>query len=64
MIRSMSYSRYFRIATPMPTGSAGTPTMAAFPIADTIGLALSDRLRARNPQVTLTAVPASAHFTC
>jgi hypothetical protein len=52
------------MATPIPMGSAGTPAMAALPIADTIGLALSGRLRARNPQVTLTAVPDNAHFTC
>jgi len=29
MTRSMSYSRYFKMATPMLTGTANTPASAA-----------------------------------
>src|ERR1700730_10386647 len=52
MIRSISYSRYFRIATPMLTGSAAKPNQAKG-ITET-----------RTVHTRLTTAPLISHFSC
>ena len=58
MIRSMSYSRYFRIATPRHTGSA-TPTPTAIPAGSSAGTVLL-----MTKPATATVDPAISHFSC
>ena len=58
MIRSMSYSRYRRIATPRHTGSA-TPTPTAIAAGSSAGTVLL-----MTKPATATADPAISHFSC
>jgi hypothetical protein len=58
MIRSISYSRYRRIATPMLTGSATTATKNPLN-----GLELLAWVAITSP-ITATAPPLRSHFSC
>jgi hypothetical protein len=63
MIRSMSYSRYFKIATPMATGSAAAPMMATSPTACHQPRALLSCVEASRPAKQATA-PLASHLNC
>jgi hypothetical protein len=58
MIRSISYSRYFRIPIPMPTGSA---RIANETISDTIPVVNEPASR---PRLIATTPPLSSHLSC
>ena len=58
MIRSISYSRYFMIPTPMPAGRATTPTSSRF---DT---AVEPTTLPSGPTHKVTAAPQASHFSC
>jgi hypothetical protein len=64
MIRSMSYSRYLKMATPMLSGSARSPavTITLTMCRKPDGLPDCVKLIAR--QTPLIADPASSHFNC
>src|ERR1700683_4561589 len=67
MIRSMSYSRYFRIATPMDTGSAPMPTTTTLSTAWKAGDAEAARVPATATNAVAamhTAAPLISHFSC
>ena len=65
MSRSISYSRYFRMPTPIDTGSAATPNQAR-PItpSSTFGPPEVLKIPARNRQMIVTAAPLASHFSC
>ncbi len=54
MSRSMSYSRYFKIATPMAAGRAASPTSGT-----TEPIRTPSRI-----EKTVTAAPLASHFSC
>ena len=58
MIRSMSYSRYFRIPTPMDTGSAAKPRISYLPEREAL---LPNEAMTEIPQ---TAAPLVSHLSC
>ena len=62
--RSMSYSRYLKIATPMLTGSARTATMPRLPAMCRIFDGLFDSGTPSAPPTTATADPPTSHFSC
>jgi hypothetical protein len=65
MIRSISYSRYLRIATPMQTGSAMMPIQMTSPAARSTGEGSSpdvSRLMTRDTVATVT--PLASHLSC
>ena len=55
----MSYSRYFRIPTPIARGMAVTPTSSSRDAATTEPNALPSR-----PADKVTAAPLASHFSC
>src|SRR5580704_5781455 len=69
MIRSISYSRYFRIPTPIDTGSAATPNHAK-PVSTpkSVGPLLlllpEPAVPATIRQTTLTKAPLASHLSC
>ena len=57
MIRSISYSRYFRIPMPMLSGSAANPRISTSQIEELV-------LTAEMPSTPQTAAPLASHFSC
>ena len=60
----MSYSRYFRMATPMLSGSASTATRATDPMMFRARSGLLENGTASRPPVTAIADPPISHFSC
>jgi hypothetical protein len=59
IIRSMSYRRYFKMPTPMPTGSAASPIPRTSP-ASPVELMPNDAAST----IRVTAPPLASHFSC
>ena len=64
MIRSMSYSRYFRIATPMDTGSAANPNQARLVTTCQAPAGNAEWELVRKALATTTTAPLASHFSC
>jgi hypothetical protein len=65
MSRSISYSRYFRMPTPIDTGSAATPNQARPMITSSVfGPPEVLKDAPRNRQMIVTAAPLASHFSC
>ena len=59
----MSYSRYFRMATPMLTGRASTAMSATLPMACSAGFGLLVSGTATRPPATATTDPPTSHLS-